>query len=107
MEERADVLYFEGRNPQLLFELTPERVLSLLPRLDVAAWKGDRAGYHLPRGLPLLREHRRLLEDEGRDALKRVSVLPHGAHSPSSLASLERLGRTVMNGPRRRRYPAA
>ena len=77
MEEGTNVFYFEGRDSQLLHELAPERVLDALPRLDVAAWKGDRAWYDPLRGLPLLREHRRLLEDEGRYAFKRVLVLPH------------------------------
>jgi hypothetical protein len=83
MEEGTDVPYFDGRDSQLLLELTPERVLDALPKLDVTAWKGDRAWYHPLRRLPLLREHRRLLKDEGRYAFKRASVFP----SPKSLAA--------------------
>src|SRR6266480_2258351 len=79
MEERADVPYLERRNPQLFLELTPKRGLGAFPRLDVATRKGDGAWHHPLCGLPLLREDRRLLEDEGRDTLKRLSVLPHAA----------------------------
>jgi hypothetical protein len=77
MEEGTDVPYFDGRDSQLLHELTPERVLDALPRLDVTAWKGDRAWHHALRRLPHLREHRRPLKDEGRYAFKRASVFPH------------------------------
>src|SRR5882724_10650842 len=77
MEEGTDVPYFEGRDSQLLHELTPERVLDALPRLDVAAWKGDRAWHDPLRGFPLLGEHRRLLKDESHYAFKRVFFLPH------------------------------
>jgi len=52
MKEGTNVPYFEGRDSQLLHELAPERVLDALPRLDVAAWKGDRAWYDPLRGLP-------------------------------------------------------
>src|SRR5256885_9705395 len=85
MEERADVPYLERRNPQLFLELTPKRGLGAFPRVDVATRKGDGAWHHPLCGLPLLREDRRLLEDEGRDTLKRFSVLPHAAPLPLTL----------------------
>src|SRR5947207_12788361 len=85
MEAGAAVPYFEGRDSHLLLQLAPKRVLDALPTLDVATRKGNGA-WHLPlRGLPLLRKDRRLLEDEGRDTLKRFSVLPHAAPLPLTL----------------------
>src|SRR5439155_6537934 len=87
MEERADVPYLERRDPQLFLQLTPERGLGAFARLDVATWKGDGARHHPLCGLPLLCQDRRLLKDEGRDTLERLSVLPHAAPSLTPLPS--------------------
>lgn len=87
MEERADVPYLERRDPQLFLELTPERGLGAFSRLDVATRKGNGARHHPLCGLPHLREDRRLLKDEGRDTLNRLSVLPHAAPFPYSFVA--------------------
>src|SRR6266550_618151 len=93
MEERADVPYLERRDPQLFLQLTPERGLGAFPRLDVATRKGDGARHHPLCGLPLLCQDRRLLKDEGRDTLERLSVLPHAAPSLTPVPSNVRVER--------------
>jgi len=87
MKEGTDVLYLERRNPQLFLQLAPERVLGAFSRLDVSTWKRDGARYHPLGGLPLLGEHLRLVKDKSGDAFKRLSVFPHAALSPYSLAA--------------------
>ena len=87
MKECTDVTYFKRRDSQLDLDLTSERVFDTLPRFDVPAWHGDRAWHHPLCGLPLFREHCRLLKDEDRHACKRVSILSHATLSLESLAA--------------------
>src|SRR6266850_3273497 len=83
MKERADVRDAFGDHPQLFVELTPERVLEPLARVDVSSRQRDGSRSEPASGFSLLCQDLTIPDEHEHDTVqRRLAVTPSGRAAP-------------------------